>query len=212
MCIFFLPLLRAHASLCIAPNGDWISSGEDGSVRVWRGGECVQHMPQPCLSVWAVAIRFVWFTSLMPALLVILLWVVTTARCAFSRARRSGPAPPLRWQRTTWSCRAWCVRVGQARFCDSFHSHQQIGDLATSGLPGRSALSQPGRREGDSLLVSHAGRVEAYQVCPPACSRNVQWTGGAWTLTGEVTDAVDHKDDTTFYIELDGRVGAWLRH
>ncbi len=45
--------------MCVLPDGDWVSSGEDGCVKVWREGECVQMMPQPCLSVWTVAAGYV---------------------------------------------------------------------------------------------------------------------------------------------------------
>lgn len=99
----------------------------------------------------------------------------------------------------------------------------KIGDLATEQLPGRAALSRPGKREGDALMVRHGGKVEAYQVgdivpvvaCVFVCVVcmclhvldvvDVQWQGGAWVLTGEVTDAVDTKKGT-FYIEIDGKV------
>ncbi len=35
---------------------------------------------------------------------------------------------------------------------------------------------------------------------------HAQWNGSAWEYTGEVTDAVEDDDVTTFYIELDGKV------
>ncbi len=82
--------------------------------------------------------------------------------------------------------------------------------------------------------MRHAGKVEAYQVrlsldgwvglcvcmcvcvCVCACvlvlaliaahCRLCQWGGSSWTLTGEVTDAVDNKDDQVFFIELDNKV------
>ena len=36
-------------------NGDLISCGEDRTVRVWRDGNLIQTLTQPCVSVWAVA-------------------------------------------------------------------------------------------------------------------------------------------------------------
>lgn len=38
-------------------NGDIVSSGEDRSCRVWRGGECVQVITLPCISLWSVAVN-----------------------------------------------------------------------------------------------------------------------------------------------------------
>lgn len=44
-------------SLALVPTedgGEIVSSGEDRSVRVWRGQECVQTLMQPCISLWSV--------------------------------------------------------------------------------------------------------------------------------------------------------------
>lgn len=38
------------------PSGELISSGEDRTVRVWRGDQCVQTITHPAISVWAVAV------------------------------------------------------------------------------------------------------------------------------------------------------------
>ena len=44
-------------SLSILPNGqDFVSSSEDRTVRVWRDGACVQTIPHPTMSVWAVCV------------------------------------------------------------------------------------------------------------------------------------------------------------
>lgn len=52
---------------------------------------------------------------------------------------------------------------------------QQVGDVKKSDLPGPEALSRPGRKEGQVLMVKAAnGSVEAHQVtkwplCHPLC-------------------------------------------
>jgi len=43
-------------SLASLPNGDIISSGEDRTLRIWRGLECVQVITHPAISVWSVAV------------------------------------------------------------------------------------------------------------------------------------------------------------
>ncbi|KAF2858023.1 PFU-domain-containing protein [Piedraia hortae CBS 480.64] len=52
-------LLEGHTgyiySLAVLPNGDIVSSSEDRTVRVWRGGECIQTITHPAISIWAVA-------------------------------------------------------------------------------------------------------------------------------------------------------------
>lgn len=42
-------------SLAALPSGEIVSSGEDRSVRVWQGTECVQVITLPAISVWSVA-------------------------------------------------------------------------------------------------------------------------------------------------------------
>jgi phospholipase A-2-activating protein len=42
-------------SLDVLPSGEIISSGEDRSVRVWKGTECIQVITLPAISVWSVA-------------------------------------------------------------------------------------------------------------------------------------------------------------
>ncbi len=43
-------------SLAALPTGDIASSGEDRTLRIWRGSECVQTITHPAISVWAVAV------------------------------------------------------------------------------------------------------------------------------------------------------------
>lgn len=43
-------------SLAALPSGELVSSGEDRTVRIWRGFECVQTITVPAISVWAVAV------------------------------------------------------------------------------------------------------------------------------------------------------------
>lgn len=51
--------LHGHDSFIYAlaslPSGELVSSGEDRTVRVWKGTECVQTITHPAISVWAVA-------------------------------------------------------------------------------------------------------------------------------------------------------------
>ncbi|TDZ39724.1 Ubiquitin homeostasis protein lub1 [Colletotrichum trifolii] len=51
--------LHGHESFIYAltslPTGELVSSGEDRTVRIWKGGECVQTITHPAISVWTVA-------------------------------------------------------------------------------------------------------------------------------------------------------------
>lgn len=42
-------------SLTSLPSGELVSSGEDRTVRVWKGNRCIQTITHPAISVWGVA-------------------------------------------------------------------------------------------------------------------------------------------------------------
>lgn len=43
-------------SLAVLPSGELISSGEDRSVRIWQGTNCIQVITIPAISVWSVSV------------------------------------------------------------------------------------------------------------------------------------------------------------
>lgn len=43
-------------SLAALPSGELVSAGEDRTVRVWSGTQCVQTITHPAISVWSVAV------------------------------------------------------------------------------------------------------------------------------------------------------------
>ncbi|KAK3941977.1 putative ubiquitin homeostasis protein [Diplogelasinospora grovesii] len=43
-------------SLGCLPTGEIVSSGEDRTLRIWRGSECVQTITHPAVSVWSLAV------------------------------------------------------------------------------------------------------------------------------------------------------------
>ncbi len=43
-------------SLAVLPTGELVSSGEDRTVRIWKGSECIQTITHPAISVWGVAV------------------------------------------------------------------------------------------------------------------------------------------------------------
>ena len=44
-------------SLASLPSGELVSAGEDRTVRIWRGSECVQTITHPAISVWTVSVN-----------------------------------------------------------------------------------------------------------------------------------------------------------
>lgn len=43
-------------SLASLPSGELVSSGEDRTVRIWQGTQCIQTITHPAISVWSVAV------------------------------------------------------------------------------------------------------------------------------------------------------------
>ena len=43
-------------SLASTPSGEVVSCGEDRTLRVWKGSECIQTITHPAISVWDVAV------------------------------------------------------------------------------------------------------------------------------------------------------------
>lgn len=43
-------------SIAVIPSGELVTSGEDRTVRIWRGNQCVQTITHPAISVWSVAV------------------------------------------------------------------------------------------------------------------------------------------------------------
>ena len=158
--------LRGHQSFIYSldslPTGELISSGEDRTVRVWRGGECVQTITHPAISVWGVA------------------------ACADSGDVVSGASDQL--VRVFSRSAERQADAEQLRLYDeavqaSAIPQQQVGDVNKEELPGPEFLEQKsGTKEGQVAMVKEAnGNVTAHQ-----------WSvaSGAWTSIGTVVDAV----------------------
>ncbi|CAG8635707.1 7248_t:CDS:10, partial [Paraglomus occultum] len=123
------------------PTGEIISSGEDRSVKVWKDGECVQTISHPAISVWC--------TAAMPNGDIISGASDGIVR-VFSRVpERIADAEKLKEYNELLASQAIPTN--------------QVGDLKRDNLPGKEALSTPGEREGQVLMVKDGIKVEAYQ-------------------------------------------------
>jgi len=128
-------------SVSVLSTGELVSSGEDGCVRVWKGGECVQTIQQPCLSVWCV--------SVLPNDDIIVGGSDTVVRLFTRATERLADQETLK------------------QFDELVASHAipstQIGDIKKDDLPGQEALHIPGKKEGQVLMVRNGNIVEAHQ-------------------------------------------------
>ncbi|BFZ63849.1 WD repeat protein Lub1 [Saitoella coloradoensis] len=158
-----LQTMYGHTSFVYAvaalPTGEIVSCGEDRSLRVWKDGECVQTIIHPAISVWDVAVAPNGD-------------VVTGASDGVVRVFTRDPA-----------------RVADEATLKQYHEtiaaqaipSNQVGDVQKDKLPGPEALTQPGTKEGQVLMVRVGAMVEAHQ-----------WSSGQsqWLKIGEVVDAV----------------------
>ncbi|KAG6040284.1 hypothetical protein E4U41_001071 [Claviceps citrina] len=130
-------------SLASLPSGELVSAGEDRTVRVWKGTECVQTITHPAISVWTVAANAVTGD------------IVTGASDGIARVftRRSDQVAD---QKTL------------AEFDSSVKSsaipQQQLGGINKEKLPGPEFLaSKSGTKEGQVQMIKEEnGNVTAH--------------------------------------------------
>ena len=149
-------------SLASLPSGALVSSGEDRTVRVWKGSDCVQTITHPAISVW------------------------TVATCSENSDIVSGASDRIVRIFSEDPERQAEPQVIEA-FEDSVKAssipQQQVGDVNKEQLPGPEFLQQKsGTKEGQVVMIKEAnGAVSAHQ-----------WSQGAqnWMNVGTVVDAV----------------------
>uniref|UniRef100_A0A8C4QF90 Phospholipase A2-activating protein n=1 Tax=Eptatretus burgeri TaxID=7764 RepID=A0A8C4QF90_EPTBU len=131
-------------SICLLPGTqDFVTSGEDRSVRVWRGSQCVQTLRVPAQSAWSV--------------------------CALpNRDIAVGCSDGTIRIFTEDSSRVASVEL-RTEFESELASSNidpkssELGGISTADLPGRDHLEEPGTKDGQTRLVNDGGQVEAYQ-------------------------------------------------
>ncbi|PFH62870.1 hypothetical protein XA68_11426 [Ophiocordyceps unilateralis] len=149
-------------SLAALPSGELVSSGEDRTVRIWRGSECIQTITHPAISVWAVAANPKTGD------------IVSGASDGVARVFTRRP-DQVADQETL------------AQFEESVKSssipQQQLGGINKEKLPGPEFLTtKKGTKEGQvQMIVEGNGNVSAYQ-----------WSMSQqqWVNVGTVVDAV----------------------
>ncbi|KAF7533784.1 hypothetical protein G7054_g6753 [Neopestalotiopsis clavispora] len=157
--------LHGHESfvyrLKALPTGEIVSAGEDRTVRVWKGTDCVQTITHPAISVWTVAVN------------------PNTGDIA------SGTSDGVVRIFTRHA-----DRVADAETIQSFEDavksssipQQQMGDINKEKLPGPEFLTQKaGTKEGQVQMIREAnGSISAHT-----------WSMGAqtWVNVGTVVDS-----------------------
>ena len=162
-------------SLVSLPTGELVSSGEDRTVRIWRGDQCIQTITHPAISVWGVA------------------------ACSDNGDIVSGASDrKVRVFSRDISRQAQPDAI--QGFEDSVKSssipQQQVGDVNKEKLHGPDFLQQKsGTKEGQVVMIREPdGSVSAHQ-----------WSQGSqsWLNVGTVVDAIGSSGKKTSYAGKD---------
>lgn len=168
-------------SLALLPSGELVSSGEDRTVRIWKGTECIQTITLPAISVWAVA------------------------TCEESGDIVAGSSDGVA-RIFSRSLERKADRETLKQFDDAIKSssipQQQVGDINKEKLPGPEFLqARSGTKEGQvQMIKEHSGSVSAYtwstseyiylliyiSACILTCTLPGQQT---WVNVGTVVDS-----------------------
>lgn len=162
-------------SLASLPTGELVSSGEDRTVRIWRGNECVQTITHPAISVWGVAVCSENGDIVSGA----------SDRIVriFSREKERQAEPQV-------------LQAFENSVKSSSIPQQAVGEVNKEKLPGPEFLLQKsGTKEGQVVMIREAdGSVTAHQ-----------WSQGAqlWMNVGTVVDAVGSSGKKKGYLGKD---------
>ncbi|RUS88855.1 hypothetical protein EGW08_003400, partial [Elysia chlorotica] len=129
-------------SLSILPNGqDFITGGEDRTLRVWRDGECVQTLYHPCESVWAVCALPNGDIATGASDGMIRIFTQVSERVASQEV----------------------MEAYEAALASAPVASQPLGDIKTEDLPGPDSLQKPGKKDGQTTMINTGGSVDVYQ-------------------------------------------------
>ena len=162
-------------SLAILPGGEIVSGGEDRTVRIWSGNNCVQTITHPAISVW------------------------TVAACKENGDIVSGASDRIA-RVFTWSSERAADTGLQQAFEESVKGssipQQQVGEVNKEKLPGPEFLQQnSGTKEGQVVMIREEnGSVSAHT-----------WSTAArqWVNVGTVVDAAGSGGRKTEYLGQD---------
>ncbi|KAI9733540.1 MAG: hypothetical protein M1834_003141 [Cirrosporium novae-zelandiae] len=162
-------------SIAVLPTGEVVSSGEDRTVRIWRGGECVQTITHPAISVWSVAV------------------------CAANGDIVSGASDRL-VRIFTRDPKRYANEETLKEFEDAVKGsaipQQQVGGVNKEKLPGPEFLQmKSGTKEGQVAMIREDnGSVTAHQW---------SMTQQKWISVGTVVDAVGSSGKKQEYLGQD---------
>ena len=162
-------------SLDSLPSGELVSAGEDRTVRVWKGAQCIQTITHPAISVWSVAACKANGD------------IVTGASDRIVRVFSRDPERKATLE---------VVQQFQSAVKESAIPAQQIGKVNKEKLPGPDFLqNRSGTKDGQVVMIREDdGSVTAHMWSTATNS---------WTSVGTVVDSAASGGKKTEYLGQD---------
>jgi len=155
-------------SIALLPNGvDWVTSGEDRSVRVWEKNEIVQTVYLPAISVWSVCVLDNGD-------------IVSGSSDATIRVFTKDPAR---------QASAELIELFETELSrSSLAAQQELGGVKLTDLPGPEALYEPGRKDGQTKMVRVGDKVSVHSW---------SMAEQKWSKIGDVVGAAGGSEKTS---------------
>ncbi|KAF4794826.1 Phospholipase A-2-activating protein [Turdus rufiventris] len=155
---------------------DFVTTGEDRSLRIWRQGECAQTIRLPAQSVWCCCVLDNGDIVVGASDGIIRVFTESLERTASAE-----------------EIQAFENELAQASIDPKTGD---LGDINADDLPGREHLKDPGTRDGQTRLIKDDGKVEAYQW---------SISEGRWIKIGDVVGSSGATQQTSGKVLFEGK-------
>uniref|UniRef100_A0A8D0FIJ4 Phospholipase A2 activating protein n=1 Tax=Strix occidentalis caurina TaxID=311401 RepID=A0A8D0FIJ4_STROC len=155
---------------------DFVTTGEDRSLRIWKQGECVQTIRLPAQSVWCCCVLDNGDIVVGASDGIIRVFTESLERTASAE-----------------EIQAFENELSQASIDPKTGD---LGDINADDLPGREHLKDPGTRDGQTRLIKDNGKIEAYQWSV---------SEGRWVKIGDVVGSSGATQQTSGKVLFEGK-------
>ncbi|KAK2512590.1 Plaa [Columba guinea] len=164
-------------SISVFPQSkDFVTTGEDRSLRIWKHGECAQTIRLPAQSVWCCCVLDNGDIVVGASDGIIRVFTQSLERTASAE-----------------EIQAFENELSQASIDPKTGD---LGDINADDLPGREHLKDPGTRDGQTRLIKDNGKVEAYQWSV---------SEGRWIKIGDVVGSSGATQQTSGKVLFEGK-------
>ncbi|XP_042643543.1 phospholipase A-2-activating protein isoform X1 [Tyto alba] len=155
---------------------DFVTTGEDRSLRIWKQGECAQTIRLPAQSVWCCCVLDNGDIVVGASDGII--------RVFTESLERTASAEEIQAFENELSKASIDPKTGD------------LGDINADDLPGKEHLKDPGTRDGQTRLIKDNGKIEAYQWSV---------SEGRWIKIGDVVGSSGATQQTSGKVLFEGK-------